>query len=93
MIQMISGCRAPTARHVTRTYLVDLNWLIERASPDLSIFDHIYEDVRSGGVHGNNRLGDRVASGSVAGAACAQYLLGDQVTPTPLTELRGRGLL
>ena len=25
----------------------------------------------AGGVHGNNRLGDRVASGSVAGAACA----------------------
>merc|ERR1712013_958621 len=51
----------------------------------------------AGGVHGNNRLGgnsllDCVVFGRVAGAACAKYILGDDVKPTSLAELSGGGL-
>jgi len=51
----------------------------------------------AGGVHGNNRLGgnsllDCVVFGRVAGAACAQYMLGDKLKATSLRELSGGGL-
>jgi len=51
----------------------------------------------AGGVHGNNRLGgnsllDCVVFGRVAGRHCAQYMLGDDMTPTSLIELSGGGL-
>jgi flavocytochrome c len=50
----------------------------------------------AGGVHGNNRLGgnsllDCVVFGRVAGAHCANYMLGD-VVPTDLVSLSGGGL-
>mmetsp|Transcript_1622 Transcript_1622/g.3517 ORF Transcript_1622/g.3517 Transcript_1622/m.3517 type:complete len:601 (-) Transcript_1622:207-2009(-) len=48
----------------------------------------------AGGVHGNNRLGgssllDCVAFGRVAGRACAEYMLGADVTKTSLVTLAG----
>ena len=48
------------------------------------------------GVHGNNRMGgssllDCVVSGRVAGAACAQYVLGVKVKATSLAPLAGGG--
>merc|ERR1711904_63856 len=51
----------------------------------------------AGGIHGNNRLGgnsllDCVVFGRVAGRHCAQYMLGDDMTPTSLIELSGGGL-
>merc|ERR1712079_792530 len=51
----------------------------------------------AGGVHGNNRLGgnsllDCVVFGRVAGKACAEYMLGDDVKETSLFDLSGGGL-
>merc|ERR1712117_96815 len=51
----------------------------------------------AGGVHGNNRLGgnsllDCVVFGRVAGKACAEYMLGDDVKDTSLFDLSGGGL-
>ena len=51
----------------------------------------------AGGVHGASRLGgnsllDSVVFGRVAGAACAKYMLGDDVKDTLLFELSGGGL-
>jgi len=51
----------------------------------------------AGGVHGNNRLGgnsllDCVVFGRVAGKACCQYMLGDDMKETSLAELSGGGL-
>merc|ERR1712109_415915 len=51
----------------------------------------------AGGIHGNNRLGgnsllDCVVFGRVAGKACANYMLGDDVKDTDLSALSGGGL-
>merc|ERR1711998_201835 len=45
-----------------------------------------------GGVHGNNRLGgnsllDCVVFGRVSGKSCAEYMLGDRMTPTKLADI------
>merc|ERR1711972_784647 len=51
----------------------------------------------AGGVHGNNRLGgnsllDCVVFGRVAGKACCQYMLGNDMKDVSLKELSGGGL-
>ena len=51
----------------------------------------------AGDAHGNNRLRgislpDCVVVGRVAGAACAEYMLGYRVKPTLLAELSGGDL-